>query len=99
MPTATRQIDTWKIEEVRRYLGREFGGGRIDDYPRGAWTSHLFIVTDSGVGLRQQKRYYLLLTRGFFDRCNDHASLRDALESADVGRALSRAGDRTVELY
>lgn len=94
----SKLIDLWKIEEVRRYLAKRFPGGRFDDYPRGAGTAHLFVVTVSPIGQRQA-RHNLVVTRQFFDRFTDHSSLKNALDSGDVGRSLERAGERSVELY
>jgi hypothetical protein len=92
-------IETWKLEEVRHYLGRHFPAAHLDDYPRGAAIAHLFTVTESALDRRKQNRHYLLITRQFFDRFSDASALKEALESADVGKSLLRAGDRTVELY
>jgi len=92
-------IEPWKVQEVRRYLAEAFPGARLDDYPRGGATSHLFVVREPGPDPRRQPRHHLLVTRQFFDRFADSSSLRDALECGDIGRALVRAGDRTVDLY
>jgi|SRR5215831_17052187 len=97
MPGAGR-VEPWKVEEVRRYLSRHFQGGRVDDYPRGV-IAHLFVVTESGLDIKKRHRHHLLITRQFFDRVTDPATLKDALDSADVSRALSRAGERSVDLY
>jgi hypothetical protein len=40
-----------------------------------------------------------MVTRQFFERYGDAVSLKTALESGDIARALIRAGDRTVDLY
>jgi hypothetical protein len=96
---ATGPIDAWKVEEVRRYLEKSFPGSRLDDYPRGLSIAHLFIVTASGLDRRKQDRHYLLITRQYFDRYRDGAGLKEGLDSADVPRSLTRAGERTVELY
>lgn len=93
------RIDLWKIDEVRTYLRKHFGGARVDDAPRGAWAAHLFTVTEPGPAPGKQKRYSLLLTRQFFDRLSDHSAFVEALNAADVARTLARAGERTVELY
>ena len=96
MPPA---IDLWKIDEVRTYLANHFAGARIDDCPRGEWTACLFTLTEPSPDPRKHKRYYLLLTRQFFDRFRDYTAFKEALDSADVARTLTRAGERTVELY
>jgi len=96
---ATGRIDAWKVEEVRRYLGKSFPAARLDDYPRGMSVAHLFIVTASGLDRRKQERHCLLITRQFFDRYGDGGVLKEALDSADVPRSMTRAGERTVELY
>lgn len=96
---ATGPIDAWKIEEVRQYLERSFPAGRLDDYPRGTSVAHLFIVTAAGLDRRKQERHYLLITRQFFDRYRDGGGLKEGLDAADVPRSLTRAGERTVELY
>jgi len=95
----TGRIDPWKVEEVRRYLGRSFPAARLDDYPRGMSVAHLFVVTASGFDRRKQERHYLLITRQFFDRQGDGTVLKEALDSADVPRSMVRSGERTVELY
>ncbi len=93
-------IESWKIEEVRRYLAKRFPAGRFDDYSRGA-VAHLFVVRVAAVGRQanQQNRHNLVVTRQFFDRVTDTMTLKDALDSADVARSLERSGERTVELY
>jgi hypothetical protein len=93
------RIETWKIDAVLKYLGKHFPDGRFDDYPRGV-IAHLFVVSEGG-GLdpSKRKRHNLLITRQFFDRSGDATTLQDALESADVARALIRSGERSVDLY
>ena len=92
------QVDAWKVVEVRRYLEKKFPGARLDDYPRGA-VAHLFVVLEPGTDPRRQQRHHLMITRNFFDRFVDPATLKDGLDAAEVGRALIRAGDRSVDLY
>jgi hypothetical protein len=93
-------IESWKIEEVRRYLAKRFPAGRFDDYSRGP-VAHLFVVRIAAVGRQtnQQNRHNLVVTRQFFDRVTDTMTLKDALDSADVAKAMLRAGEKTVELY
>jgi hypothetical protein len=92
-------IETWKVDGVLKYLGKHFPGARFDDYPRGT-LAHLFVVIDGG-GLdpTRRKRHNLFVTRQFFDRAPDATTLQDALEAADVAKALGRAGERSVDLY
>src|SRR5262249_53914868 len=92
-------IEQWEVEEGRRYLGEKIPAGRLGDYPRGGALAHLFAVVGAGGDPRPPQRPNLLVTRQFFDRYTDSGALKDALESAEVGRSLTRAGDRTVELY
>jgi hypothetical protein len=93
-------IDPWKIEEVRRYLAKRFPAGRFDDYSRGP-VAHLFVIRLAAVGRQanRQDRHNLVVTRQFFDRFQDTMSLKDGLDSADVAKALEKAGERSVELY
>jgi hypothetical protein len=93
-------IDYWKIEEVRKYLAKRFPAGHFDDYPRGP-VAHLFVIQVAAIGrtANRRDRHNLVVTRQFFDRFPDTVSLRDGLDSADVARALEKAGERTVELY
>lgn len=93
------RIETWQLDEIRRCLGREFPGSRIDDYPRGGHTAYLFTITEAAVSRANAMRHHLLVTRGFFDRFTDFVGLRDALVSGDVGRQLRREGEKTVTLY
>jgi hypothetical protein len=93
------RIEPWKVQEVLRYLGRAFVGARLDDYPRGGAVAHLFVIVVRGADPRKNQRHNLLVTRQFFERFGDPAALKDALESADVARTLTRAGDRTVDLH
>jgi hypothetical protein len=95
----TERIEAWQVDEVRRYLEREFVGSRIDDYARGGHAAHLFTVTEAGLAFQRGARHLLLVTRSFFDRCADLASFRDALETAELGKQLRREGERTVTLY
>lgn len=95
----TTRIDGWKIEEVRRYLGKEFLGSRLDDYPRGGNAAHLFVVAEPSVPGQPRKAYNLIVTRQFFDRITDHVALRESLVTADVSQQLTRGQGRTVELY
>lgn len=92
------QIDAWKIQEVLKYLEKHFPSARLDDYPRGA-IAHLFVVIEGGVDPRKRNRHHLMVTRQFFDRLADAATVKDALESADVARSLAKAGERSVDLY
>lgn len=96
---ATARIDTWKIDQVRKYLGKAFLGGRIDDYPRGCNAAHLFLVAEPSVPGKPRKAHNLLVTRQFFDRFTDQGALHEALVAADVSRQLARGDGRTVELY
>jgi hypothetical protein len=93
-------IDHWKIEEVRKYLAKRFPSGRFDDYTRGP-VAHLFVVRVAAVGrsASRQDRHNLVVTRQFFDRFPDTMSLRDGLDSAEVAKAMQKAGERTIELY
>ncbi len=93
------RIDSWKVQEVLRYLEKAFPGSRLDDYPRGGTAAHLFVIVEAATDPRRQQRHHLMITRQFFDRCSDPATLKDALEGVDVARSLTRAGDRTVDLY
>jgi hypothetical protein len=92
------QIDAWKIQEVLKYLAKHFPSARLDDYPRGV-VAHLFVVTDGAVDPRKRSRHHLMITRQFFDRLTDAATVKDALEAADVARSLTKAGERSVDLY
>jgi len=92
------QIDPWKVQEVLKYLAKHFPNARLDDYPRGM-VAHLFVVSESGLDPRKRNRHNLLITRQFFDRLADPATLKDVLESADVARSLAKAGERSVDLY
>jgi hypothetical protein len=96
MPGA--QIDAWKVQEVLKYLAKHFPSARLDDYPRGA-VAHLFVVTEAGIDVRKRSRHNLMITRQFFDRLADAATIKDVLESADVARSLAKAGERSVDLY
>jgi hypothetical protein len=93
-----QQTDHGKVEEVRKYLARRFPASRLDDYARGS-AAHLFTVREAQFGAQQPKRHNLVVTRQFFERFPDAISLKDALESGEVGKSLERAGERTVELY
>jgi hypothetical protein len=93
------RIEPWMVQEVIRYLGKAFPGARVDDYPRGGAVAHLFTVVEAASDPRKRQRHNLIITRHFFERCHDPATLRDALEGAEVARALTRAGDRTVDLH
>jgi len=99
MVVATKRLEPWKTDEVRKYLQREFHEGRIEDYPKGAASAHLFLVLKQRPHERHRVAHQLLITRQFFERFSDYAALREALVSADVGGHLQQAGDRTVELY
>ncbi len=92
------KIDAWKVKEVLKYLENSFPGCRIEDYPRGV-IAHLFVVSQGGVDPRKRSRHNLLITRQFFDRLADAATVQDALETADVARSLKKAGERSVDLY
>ena len=99
MVVATKRLEPWKTDEVRKYLQREFHEGRIEDYPKGAASAHLFLVLKQRPHERHRVAHQLLITRQFFERFSDYTALREALVSADVGGHLQQAGDRTVELY
>jgi hypothetical protein len=99
MAAATRRLEPWKADEVRKHLQRSFREGRIEDYPKGAQAAHLFLVLQARPHERHRVAHQLLITRQFFDRFSDVMALREALVSTDVAESLQRAGDRTVELY
>jgi hypothetical protein len=92
-------IEPWKVQEVLRYLAHAFPAFHLDDYPRGNAAAHLFVVREPSADPRKAKRHHLMVTRQFFERYGDAVSLKAALESGDIARALVRAGDRTVDLY
>jgi hypothetical protein len=95
MPT---RLDSWKIAEVLKYLGKAFPGCRLEEYPRGGTAAHLFVVSEPSIDPRKRQQHHLMITRQFFDRCNDPTSLAEALDAAGVAKSLARAGDRTVDL-
>jgi len=99
LPEAVARIEPWQIDNVCEYLSLSFVGVRIDHYERGNHATHLFIVTGSGGPGGRPIRYYLLVTRGFFERFTDRGSLRQALISTHVAKQLARSGGRTVTLY
>ena len=100
MIQTTARIETWRIDQVRKYLKREFPGSTLDDYPRGAHAAHLFLVRkEPGIGKGRPTTHQLLVTRGFFDRFTDQGALHEALVVGDVAEQLRRSGERTVELY
>lgn len=99
LQATTGRIDSWKIDEVRKYLGKSFLGGRLEDYPRGCNVAHLFQVAEPSAPGQPRKAHNLLITRQFFDRFTDHSALHEALATADVSRQLARGNGRTVELY
>lgn len=99
MLLAAARIDSWKIDEVRKYLSKSFVGCRVDDYPRGCNIAHLFLIAEPTVPGQRRKAHNLLVTRQFFDRFSDHSALQEALNMADVSRQLLRGDGRTVELY
>jgi hypothetical protein len=92
-------IEPWQVQEVLRYLARAFPTSRLDDYPRGGAVSHLFTIRDAAPDPRKAQRHHLIVTRQFFERYTDAVSLKAALESAEVARALIRAGDKTIDLH
>lgn len=96
---AIARIEPWQIDKVCDYLSRALVGVRIDDFPRGHHVAHLFVVTVPGVPGGRTTKYYLLITRQFFERFTDQGSLRQALISAHVAKQLARSGGRTLTLY
>jgi hypothetical protein len=93
------RIESWKIDLVRRYLERQFPDARIDDYIRGGGIAHLFQVLTKHAAGQRRVAHQLLVTRKFFDRYTDAASLRQELLGSGVADSLERSDDRTVELY
>ena len=93
------RIETWKIDLVRRHLERRFPDARIDDYPRGGGIAHLFQVLTKHASGQRRVAHQLLVTRTFFDRYTDAASLRQELLGGGLTETLERHGDRTLELY
>ena len=96
---STGRIEPWKIDLVRRHLERRFPDARIDDYIRGGGIAHLFQVLTKHATGQRRVAHQLLVTRKFFDRYTDAASLRQELLGNGVADSLEKAGDRTVELY
>jgi len=93
------RIEMWKVDLVRRYLERQFPEARVEDYARGGGIAQLFQVLTKHASGQRRVTHQLLVTRKFFDRYTDVASLRQELLGSGVAQSLERSGDRTLELY
>lgn len=100
MAMAGERIEPWMMEEVKKYIEREFLEATVDYFPRGNGTAVLFRVEGRPSHTEPRKLLHQLwLARAFFLRCPDRTSLMGALEGTDLVLSMKKAGDKIVELH
>jgi hypothetical protein len=94
------RIETWMMDEVKKYIEGEFLEATVDYFPRGNGTAVLFRAEGRPSHTEPRKvLHQLWVDKSFFLRCVDRTSLQAALEGADLKMSMKKAGDKIVELH
>jgi hypothetical protein len=94
------RIETWMMDEVKKYIEGEFLEATVDYFPRGNGTAVLFRAEGRPSHTEPRKvLHQLWVDKSFFLRCGDRTSLQAALEGADLKISMKKAGDKIVELH
>jgi hypothetical protein len=94
------RIETWMMEEVKKYVEHEFLEATVDYFPRGNGSAVLFRAEGRPSHTEPRKLLHQVwIDKSFFLRCADRTSLLQALEGADVAVSMKKAGDKIVELH
>ncbi len=97
---AGERIESWMMEEVKKYLEGEILETTVDYFPRGNGSAVLFRAEGRPSHTSSRKvLHQLWVDKSFFLRCADRTSLRSALEGAEVTTSMKKAGDKIVELH
>jgi hypothetical protein len=96
---AGERIETWMMEEVKKFMEHAFLETTVDYFPRGNGSAVLFRAEGRPSHTEPRKvLYQLWIDKSFFLRCADRTSVQHALEGADVMTSMKKAGDKIVEL-
>ena len=94
------RIETWMMDEVKKFIEGEFLEATVDYFPRGNGTAVLFRAEGRPSHTEPRKvLHQLWVDKSFFLRCGDRTSLQAALEGADLKISMKKAGDKIVELH
>jgi hypothetical protein len=94
------RIEHWMMDEVKKFMEREFLETSVEYFPRGNGSAVLFRADGRPSHTETRKLLYQLwVDKSFFLRCADRTSLQNALEGADVTTSMKKAGDKIVELH
>ena len=94
------RIETWMMDEVKKFIEHEFLETTVEYFPRGNASAVLFRAEGRPSHTERRKVVHQLwIDKSFFLRCADRTALRQALEGVDVVTSMRRAGDKAVELY
>jgi hypothetical protein len=94
------RIETWMMEEVKKFMEHAFLETSVDCFPRGNGSAVLFRAEGRPSHTEPRKLLHQLwIDKSFFLRCADRTALVHALEGADVATSMKKAGDKIVELH
>jgi hypothetical protein len=94
------RIETWMIDEVKKFIEHEFLETTVDCFPRGNGSAVLFRVEGRPSHVEARRvLHQLWIDKSFLLRCPDRTSLVNALEGAEVKMSMKKAGDKIVELH
>ena len=94
------RIETWMMEEVKKFMEHEFLETTVDYFPRGNGSAVMFRAEGRQSHTAARRLLHQLwIDKSFFLRCTDRTALQNALEGADVAMSMKKAGDKIVELH
>ena len=94
------RIETWMMDEVKKYIEGEFLETTVDYFPRGNGSAVLFRAEGRPSHTEPRRILHQLWgDKSFFFRGPDRTSLQNALDCADLKMSMKKDGDTIVEIH